>query len=58
VSKSLKTLAVLSVLGFGTAVSGTAFAECSWGNHAQTGDMTTIAETGDQSTATEEKGES
>ncbi len=49
VSKSMKTLAVASVLMFGSAISGAALAECSTSHQAKKGD-TTVMETGGTST--------
>ena len=53
-SKSMKILAMASVLTFGTAVSGAAFAGCT-GSHAAKSDdqMTSVTKTDDQSQKSE-----
>ena len=48
-SKSMKTLAMASILMFGSAISGAALAECSSSHQAKKGD-TTVLETGGTST--------
>lgn len=57
-SKSMKTLAAASVLAFGTAVSGAAFAGCAGSHEAKDDKMTTTMETGSQTSTTTTDGKS